>query len=310
MASPSVSERPIRKILLATDFSPTARAALGWATGLARRHGARIHMVHAVETFAVPMNVSLEAQTLVTESVEHHLGELERIVGQAGVEVSAAYETGRPWEVIAESEQQWQPDLLVIGARGRTAYANIVLGSTADRVIRTAIGPVLTVHPRDAEPPAGAGTILVATDFSEEASLATSTAVRLLGRQDQPCRLVLLHVCPAPVVYEAEAVATVIAQQMADEEELARQRLETLSAPLRGESLSVEIVVRQGQPAMIVQEEARAAEADLIALGTHGRSGVRHLLLGSIAERVVHHAHCPVLTVRQPDAERPVEVGD
>ena len=71
--------------------------------------------------------------------------------------------------------------------------------------------------------------------------------------------------------------------------------------PLRQRGLEVEILVREGYPATVIEDEARSIGADLIVIGTRGQGGIKHLLLGSVAERVVQKAPCPVLTVKQPE---------
>jgi len=297
----SPSPSPIKRILVATDFSPTARAALDRAMHIATLHGASLHLLHAVETFEVPMNVPLETQRLVTAEVEAQLAELERIVGQAGIEVESEHQVGKAWQVIGDAVERTPIDLVALGTRGHNAYSRMLLGSTADRVIRRCTVPVLTVHPEDAARPAIIRSILVATDFSEESVLAARLAARLLEAQGEPGTMVLLHVCHAPMVYETEAVATVIAQQVADDLANARRELEALAGSLGGDQLQVSVVAEEGYPVTVIEQEARRIGADLIALGTHGRSGISHLLMGSIAERVVHHAPCPVLTVRHPE---------
>jgi len=77
--------------------------------------------------------------------------------------------------------------------------------------------------------------------------------------------------------------------------------LERSAATLREQGLSVETVVREGYPATAIEEEARTRHADLVVIGTRGHSGLKHLLLGSIAERVVQKAPCPVLAVKTPE---------
>jgi nucleotide-binding universal stress UspA family protein len=81
------------------------------------------------------------------------------------------------------------------------------------------------------------------------------------------------------------------------------ERLEALAEPLRGAHgdgpMAVEVVAMPGIPSEVIVQQAEELGADLVAMGTHGRSGVAHLLLGSTAQRVVQHAPCPVLTVRQ-----------
>ena len=77
--------------------------------------------------------------------------------------------------------------------------------------------------------------------------------------------------------------------------------LERTAAPLRQQGFEVETEVREGDPATVIIELATERDADLIAMGTRGRTGLPHILLGSVAERVVQHAACPVLTVRRTE---------
>jgi nucleotide-binding universal stress UspA family protein len=81
----------------------------------------------------------------------------------------------------------------------------------------------------------------------------------------------------------------------------AEQNLNRYAEPLRAKGLTVEVIVREGYPATVIEEEAVELEADLIVIGTRGLSGLKHLLLGSIAERVVQKSPCPVLTVKTHD---------
>lgn len=84
-------------------------------------------------------------------------------------------------------------------------------------------------------------------------------------------------------------------------EERAAQHLENLASPLRSERWEVEVKTARGLPGEEIMREARAIDAQLIALGTQGRSGLNRFFMGSVAEWVLHHAQCPVLAVRKPD---------
>jgi nucleotide-binding universal stress UspA family protein len=154
-------------------------------------------------------------------------------------------------------------------------------------------------------------TILVATDFSETSEhalkYARSLAVSFGGR------LHLLHVVPDPVMASAwsEAYAydlTALGERLrVDAERQLAEKAETI----RDVAVTTEAMV--GNPASLIALTAEVRHADLIVMGTHGRSGFTHLFMGSVAERVVRSAHCPVLTVREPvaarDRRRPAEVG-
>ena len=83
----------------------------------------------------------------------------------------------------------------------------------------------------------------------------------------------------------------------------AQQQLAKYSEEISRKGIEVETVVREGYPATVIEEEAARQNVDLIVIGTRGLSGIKHLLLGSIAERVVQKAPCPVLTVKLPDSE-------
>ncbi len=174
----STKSETLHKILVGSDFSETARVALDRAVAVGKLHGSQLHLVHAIETYEVPKNVPLDVQQLVTEKVEGSLADLERIVSQAGLDVTSEFHVGKAWKVLADAERRTEPDLMVVGTRGQHSYPKALLGSTADRVIRHSIAPVLTVHPADVARPVMIKTVLVATDFSEEAARATSFALR------------------------------------------------------------------------------------------------------------------------------------
>jgi nucleotide-binding universal stress UspA family protein len=138
--------------------------------------------------------------------------------------------------------------------------------------------------------------ILHPTDFSEQASYGFQLACALA--RDYQARLILLHVyAPPPVVYGEFGAAPPDPGDMMDS---LRERLAQLK-PL-GEDILIERFVVEGHPPTEIARLAEEMEADLIVLGTHGRSGLGRLLMGSVAEQVMRKASCPVLTVRMPMA--------
>jgi nucleotide-binding universal stress UspA family protein len=145
--------------------------------------------------------------------------------------------------------------------------------------------------------------ILVPTDFSPTADAALDYAFGLAEKFD--ASLQLLHVLDDPFVFEgmsAEAYiaeAPVLRTAMLDD---ARERLRHRAAPRPG-GVPVETEVLFGHGARTIAEYAAERGVDLIVMGTHGRTGFAHLMVGSVAERLVRTAPCPVLTVRHPDAK-------
>lgn len=290
-----------RKILVATDFSAAAAAAFQWAIEVAKLHDASLNVVHAENTFGIPLNLSPFAQKDLTEYVQRHLAGLERAAGEAGVRAVCEHHRGRPAQVIADAAGRVRPDLLMLGRFGHTDPMESLLGNTTNHVIRSAAVPVLTVHPHDFEAHCPPRTILVATDFSDEAACAANAAVALLGPVSDGARLVLLHVCHGRVEYDLNDAADVLAHLMDELREAAEPRLEEAASGLRSERLAVETVVKVGYPPVVIRQEAESEAADLIAMGTHGRSGLERFASGSVAERVLRRAICPVLTVRRDD---------
>ncbi len=138
--------------------------------------------------------------------------------------------------------------------------------------------------------------ILVPIDFSENAASVLDWAAHLA--QEHGSRILLLHVYHLPVEVQQLEGAYLPPDFWSTVKNEAEQQLGRFAEDLRGRGLEVEALVREGYPATVIVEEAESLEADLLVIGTHGLSGLKHMLLGSIAERVVQKAPCPVLTVK------------
>jgi nucleotide-binding universal stress UspA family protein len=138
--------------------------------------------------------------------------------------------------------------------------------------------------------------ILVPIDFSDHARVVLEWAAHLA--EEHESTVVLLHAYHLPVEFQQLEGAYLPADFWANVKEEAKASLERAAESLRQRGLQVEEVVREGYPATVIEDEATRQKADLIVIGTHGLSGLKHLLLGSIAERVVQKAPCPVLTVK------------
>ncbi len=296
---------PLSTIVAATDFSETAAAALDWAAEVARPHGARVELVHALTLPAPPTDLippgpgfEEEVERGARERLEVAAAELR----ERGLEVAARLQSGLPSQTLLDLAEESAADLIVLGTRGLTGLRHLLLGSTSQRVIQRARCPVLTVHPEDRGRHRPLATVLLPTDFSEDARRAGRAALRLLAPLGPPARLVLLHVFNLPIEYTAYGPIPTSLHYLRDTGAEAESRLAEEAERLRAEGLQVETVAREGDPAEVIADEARHCAADLLALGTHGRSGLAHLLLGSTAERVVQHAPCPVLTLRRGEA--------
>ena len=304
----------LKHVLVATDFSPPSEAALTYGQALAQLFGATLHLLHVAEndflrsTPADPRAVgygrrqALDAR--LTDSDRHTLH------ARAIVEVS-----DEPEQAIVEYARTESIDLIVLGTRGRTGLSHALIGSVAERVVRTAPCPVLTVrHPEhefvfsDSRKSEAAmillKKILVATDFSEPSDAALAYG-RELGRTFN-AQLFVLNVTDNVMAraYGGDGFVFSDPSFQQDVEATARKQVEALLTDEDRQQLRAEaVVLSSSTPAYAIVDYASAHEFDLIVMGTHGRGAVAHLLMGSVAERVVRTAPCPVLTVRRPEHE-------
>lgn len=139
-------------------------------------------------------------------------------------------------------------------------------------------------------------TILVATDFSDTADAGVEYAVALAKKLD--AKLYLLNTIGVPAYGIPElgvAVTSTMIDTIVRGNQEALDKLAKQYAPMK-----IEVVLRTGDPRDLIVQTAADVHADLIVMGTHGRRGVSRALLGSVAEGVLRHAHCPVLTIRKP----------
>jgi nucleotide-binding universal stress UspA family protein len=209
---------------------------------------------------------------------------------------------------IVSTARKLKADLVVVGTRGRTGLQRVLLGSTAEYVLRHSPCPVLTVRhlPPKKNDRSGAGAarfryILAPVDLLAPALRALRCAVNLASHL--PARLTLLHVV-SPVTTPARRPLEVSRRNL-KLQQAAQAGLEKLARQEAGALLPVPVLVSSGVPEDEILQAAKHSAADLMVLGTKGRRGLKRLLLGSTAEAVVRQASCPVLVVRQPPRPRP-----
>lgn len=295
----------VSEILVATDFSDTARTGARWALEIARHAKARVRLLHVLilpHPWPHYAPAPPELDESLREGASDRLAEEAEALNAEGADVVTELRTGIPSQVILETIDDTKPDLVVMGTRGLSGLSHLLLGSTAERVVQKASCPVLTVHPEDRETPDPLNTILVPTDFSDDAEQAIHTARRLL-RGVPEAKLVLVHAYALPIEYTAYGPIPTSVNYLENTGAKAESQLEELAEKLRDENLQVEAVAVEGYPPQVILDTARDRKVDLIAMGTHGRTGIAHLLLGSTAERVVQKAPCPVITIRTSDED-------
>lgn len=286
----------LKNILFLTDFSEPSEAALPFAVAIAREFGATVQALHVllpepyVYTAPETTAVAIEAQE------ENAQAEMQRVEAQlTGVphEVTVVRGVG-VWTALEEAITGCSADLIVLGTHGRTGAQKLLLGSVAEEIFRVARVPVLTIGPwvrNTVHNGARFNRVLFATDFTPESLAATPYAISLA--QEHQARLILLHVIrDHDVETKHQPGGPSVADAMHQLHELVPKDAELWCRP--------EAVVEYGEPAARILEAAKERDADLIVIGVRnaGRLGAATHLERSVAHKVVAHAKCPVLTVR------------
>ncbi|HZT83259.1 MAG TPA: universal stress protein [Gemmataceae bacterium] len=299
-----------RSILVPLDGSPLGEQALPLAVSLARRVGAALEVAHVLVTpaplyseRAAGMENTLDARA--REGARAYLDGVLNRLAQSGVPVTSALLEGGVAESIEGRVKARGIDLVVLTTHGRGAFSRFWLGSVTDRLIRRLEVPLLAVRPQEGPLDLSGGPVpqhfLLPLDGSPLAEQALEPALELARLAQARCTLLRvvkpIVVAPADLQWSAALGSDeAIVRELADE---ARAYLERVAGRLRREGQPVEArVVLHPRPAAAILEEARTAGADLIALGTHGYGGVKRVLLGSVADKVLRGATTPVLVYR------------
>ena len=293
--------RRLKRIIVGHDLDVGGEVALGSATALANRFAAAIRLVHVVEPLDAYQRIShplTSPYTLdeIAQKTGVRLQALSASPNLARLQVDYEVRIGKPFVELITAGKSWPADLIVVGGSSRTEEP--FLGSTSERIVRKALIPVMVAKKLLSSE---AKTFLVATDFSACARKAAEEALVLA--KSFSAHVIFLHALDLSpsytVAYAHElGVSVPISPPLPEEIE---PEWETFLAGLPLDKVDWEKSTDEGQAATTIVHQAELIQADLIVIGTHGRSGLPHMLLGSVAEKVVRRASCPVLTIR-PEA--------
>lgn len=230
-----------------------------------------------------------------------------------GEEITTRIEIGIPSLVVQTVAQTTAADLLVVGTHGRTGLDHVLIGSTAERVVRVAPCPVLAVKADKSAANAAAleaiKRIVVPIDLSS-CSLDALEYATQFARQGG-ASVTMLHVME-PVTYGLD-FSLIHANEWKRQRKYFEEHLTILSACLTSFGVKTDHALMPGLPADSITSYATEHDFDLMIMGTHGRRGISHILVGSIAGAMLWRAPCPLLTVRQfdvgADYQRVVPIG-
>lgn len=312
ISSPAVDRNAplrIKSILVPVDFSRESFRVLEYSISLARKFGATIHVVHvrpSKEASAIEHAENLMLNYTDTIAfLQDRLADVERKHDLEFSPDNCHVFSGRPFEEICRLAREIETDLIILSTRGHSGLKRVVLGSTAERVIRHAPCPVLI--PRGKPYKAALADlgrdvdfqvrkILVPIDFSDCSVAGVRYAIFLAG--NFKARLRLLHtVYPHPDVVAQDRVSANLLSAVTAAQLAAEKEMKELKRRYFSNGVASETEVRTGYPIDEICTESGWPEIDLVVLSTHGRTGLRHALIGSVAEHVARYANCPVLIV-------------
>ena len=302
----------IRRILCPVDFSDHSRRALDHAVAIARWYKSTVTVLQVYSPVPVaafgPGPVVFEPMVLTAVDRDQLLADVRTFAETESapeVPLEAVVREGNTAGEILEQATSMKADLLVMGTHGRSGFERVVLGSVAEKVLRKASCPVMTVPRRlpDAVPagPVLYKRILCPVDFSKSSLHALKYAISLAQEADG--QLTVLHVVAhefentaemASVVYDA---GMTVGDFLKEREDAFRRRLQEVVAGAP-EFCHVESLMTHGKPWREVLRAAAEIQSDLIVMGVQGRGAADLLFFGSTTQHVVREASCPVLTLR------------
>ncbi len=298
-----------RKIVCPVYLDETSPQTLSYARHFAQLGDGTIYLLHVVPTDELHLlrkvyqpDKSGGADISTAERVARE--QLEEIAQEHFSDTNHAILTqfnSNPAAGILEAQKEVGADLVVMSSHGRTGFAHLVLGSVAERVVREAVCPVLTIRQGDEEVTTSAfQNILVPVDIADRSATALICARQIAAQHGGT--VYPLHVVPTEDIYlqrdvyrlqEGEGTNLVLA------EKVAKERLAEVSQTYL-EGVRYEPVVHvSSDPARTFLEMEKEVGADLLVMATHGFTGLFHLLLGSLTEKMMREAGCPVLALHQ-----------
>jgi nucleotide-binding universal stress UspA family protein len=289
-SGPSRPAGGLRRILVASDLTPYSDRALDRALMLAEQNGAAVRFVHAVAPTGLP-------ESYVERDLRDAQAQLEREIRDAGIgnNVAASIKvlSGNPEAVIIDEAAALPADVIVMGVSQDASLLGVVRGTVIDKVVRRAQCPVLVVKRRARRPYAK---IAAAIDLAEPSRRALDVALR----EFPDAEITILHVDEAgPAAADpgtSDAAARAERQHQIEDRVVARCLAAGRSGP--GSSDGPTVIFASGVAVNVLQDQILRLDPDLVVLGTHGRTGVSSLFIGSVAETLLEVLRQDVLVVR------------
>lgn len=268
----------LERLVLATDGSEFSEGAIRESIGIARACSSRLYAISVIQ-------VNPEIEVLIPELIEKaeretrdHLERIRARAAKEGVDCEIiVHQDEQPYRYIVEEASEKRADVIIMGRRRKTGLKRLMMGSVTAAVIGHAGCNVLVV-PRDAR--IEFKNILAAIDGSRYSDAVAFEAIKIATRSKG--NLFILYAASGDADMKESEKNLNKVKRMAEEE-----------------GLKVETTCEKGRPYEVIVNKAKEKNADLIMMGSHGKTGLKRLLMGSVTERVIGHADCAVLVVKQ-----------
>lgn len=294
----------MRKVAIPLDGSSFAERVLAHVPRLGSVDEIELLLIRVIETtryysYVAPDAVHIFDFTKWRQEAENYLKRVSGELRELGYRVYTTVVDGDVATSVCEVATAQDADMIAMTTHGRSGLQRWIMGSVADRVIRTAQKPVYLVRPGKEVGSGVPHKIMVPLDGSALAEAALPAALELVDKHS--AELWLVQAVELPELWgeefvSAETVASL--PSIEEQESLARAYLDQIAATLRVNERIVRIHIETGHPASVIASVATAQNIDTIVMSTHGRSGLSRWVFGSVAEKVVRTVDCPVLLVR------------
>ena len=281
--------QPMKKLLMATDLSPRSDRALARAIRLASEHGAELIIAHVVDD-GFPEPIIHAQETVAKTIIQDHV---DALMADNQIDVSIEIVLSQAHVGILEMSERTRADLIVLGVHREDAFKDMYRGTTAERVIRASNVPVLLVKELFKEP---YRQIMVGVDFSIYSRRAAQFAIRFAPEG----QFQLVHAYDVPfkgLMRGQDTRRQVSQEQEAQFRKMVEEDMASFFASLDTEAPEIDGVMEEGPPREVLLQQAARTKLDLLVIGTHGRTGVAHVFLGSVAEDLLRAPPCDVLAV-------------
>lgn len=286
----------VESLLVATDGSQYSEGAVREAIRLAKRCSSSLVAVTVVETNPEYQTIAPHLFEKAEKIALRNLEAVKELAKKEGLLCDGMLLEGEDsYRVIVDEAAKRKSSMIIMGRRGRTGLARLMMGSVTARVIGHAPCNVLVV-PRSAQ--VEFKNIVVAVDGSRYSDAAAGEAIGIAKRCGS--NLTIVSVVPSEFASAMDIVQSQMPKGLVAENELiqAEKNVQRVKEAAEKEGVRVSGIVLAGRPADAVVQTAKDKKADLIVLGSHGKTGVEKLLMGSVTERVIVLSDCAVLVVK------------